>query len=214
MRQDLLERLSKEIEKTYMKCSLSLPFHGWHHISFVYNKSLEFANDLSADSFFVGAAALTHDLNYLVKVNSMTSQGKDLRNFILAEVGFDKLEILRIEKIVNEANISVRDKNISLEAKALSDADTLFKALPITPIIFAKLYAQEQSLNIKDLAIKIVRDQERLLEQGIYFYSKNADRYLKWAQVNIELWKNVVAFFSEEDFSNYFQLFTEFKLKN
>lgn len=35
-----------------------LPFHGWHHIEFVYRKSAVFAVDLGADSNLTQVAAL------------------------------------------------------------------------------------------------------------------------------------------------------------
>jgi hypothetical protein len=76
----------------------------------------------------------------------------------------------------------------------------LFKVLPITPIIFSSKYIQENDTDIKKLANKIVTEQENLLTQWIYFYSEYAKtHYLPWAETNINLWKNVVHAYEDED---------------
>jgi HD superfamily phosphodiesterase len=47
-----------------------LLYHGWHHIYFVTKKTLEFCEGFTVDTEILEAAALTHDLNYLVAPNS------------------------------------------------------------------------------------------------------------------------------------------------
>jgi uncharacterized protein len=175
-------------------------FHGWHHIAFVTKKAKEFAESISADSFLSESAALVHDLNYLVKVNSGPEQGAEMRTQVLSECGYLKEEIQRIEQIVMEEHTATRSADISPEGMALSDADTLFKALPITPILFASKYIQENKVDIEKLSKKVVEEQKPLLDQGIYFYTDLAkSRYLDWAKGNLVLWENVRESLQDED---------------
>ncbi len=177
-------------------------FHGWHHVIFVKKKALDFARPINADLFFVETAALVHDLNYIVKVDSEPEEAKNFRVKILAEGGFDNSEINRIENIISESHIAARDEKISDEGKALSDADTLFKSLPITPILFAGNYLKENKVDIFALANKITSEQNQLMKKGIYFYTDLAkDKYLEWAKTNIALWNNVKESLGDEDVS-------------
>ena len=64
-----------------------LPFHGWHHVSFVKEKAVGFARHNGSDQGVVAAAALVHDVNYLVRRNSAAAEGRDLRMEILLEAG-------------------------------------------------------------------------------------------------------------------------------
>lgn len=123
-----------------------LPFHGWHHINFVYKKSALFAQDLGANILMSQASALVHDLNYLSKKGIYTKAiaGKDLRHSILAECALPEDTISQIESIVNSAEMGSAYDQMSLEAKALSDADTLFKVLPITPVILASAFIKDK----------------------------------------------------------------------
>ncbi len=169
-------------------------FHGWHHITFVARKAVEFAEVLGVDKEIVEAAALTHDLNYLVEVNSEPEAGREMRGDYLKQAGYDGDEVETIEAIVMEEHTATRHAAISDSAKALSDADTLFKALPITPIIFAGHFIRENRIDIQKLARKVVREQQPLIEQGIYFYTDAAkEKYMRWAEVNLQLWQNVEA---------------------
>ena len=193
-------KLFKSLEKFYLENWKELLFHGWHHIIFVRKKSLIFARDLNANEFLVEAAALTHDLNYSVKINSTPKDWEDIRNKFLIESGFSDNEIDRINEIIIEEDISTRDENISIEAKALSDADTLFKALPITPIIFSSKYITENNVDIKKLADKIISEQVPLFKKDIYFYSNLAkNKYSKWAEVDLKLWEFVKESLEDDD---------------
>jgi uncharacterized protein len=195
-----IKELERKLEVIYKEKSRDLLFHGWHHITFVRKKALDFSKELKADPFLVEAAALTHDLNYIAKKNSSPKEGESLRISFLEKSRFTKEEIEKINKIIIEENIRTRDENISREAKALSDADTLFKALPITPIIFAQKYISENDVNISKLAKKILEEQKPLLEKGIYFYSESAKKkYSAWARGNIQLWKNVNEALEDKD---------------
>jgi len=70
-----LELLTSKIKAIYLENKDKLPFHGWHHVSFVHKKALEFAKDTGADQFLVESAALVHDLNYIIKPNSEPQEG-------------------------------------------------------------------------------------------------------------------------------------------
>jgi uncharacterized protein len=168
-----------------------LLFHGWHHIDFVRRSAIRFGRSIKANLFLVETAALVHDLNYLVKTNSDVAQGSKFRNRTLRKCGYNDAEIGQIEKIVREAETGKRGKFISPEGKALSDGDSLFKVLPITPVLFTSRYIQENKVDIHKLSRKIVEEQVRLLEQGIFFYTKEASEYLPWAKNQFRLWQDV-----------------------
>jgi uncharacterized protein len=75
---------------------------------------------------------------------------------------------------------------------ALSDADTLFKALPITPVVLAPLYMRETGKTLRELADKIVGEQVPLRDDGIYFYSDSAKKkYESWGETNLALWVGI-----------------------
>jgi len=83
-----------------------------------------------------------------------------------------------------------RGPDISLEAQALSDADTLFKALPITPVVLAHRYLTENGITLRELANKIVGEQREVHDEGYYFYNPEAaESYSRWALANLELWQ-------------------------
>ena len=71
-----------------------------------------------------------------------------------------------------------RHRDISLEAQALSDADTLFKALPVTPVVLAHKYLQENGITLRELAHKIVGEQVGKADEGYYFYDCGGRRDL------------------------------------
>ncbi|HKN97936.1 MAG TPA: HD family phosphohydrolase [Pseudonocardiaceae bacterium] len=170
-----------------------LPFHGWHHVSFVRAKGAEFARLNGADVGLVETAALVHDLNYLVVRNSAASAGRDLRMRILAESGVPSATATRIDDVVVEAEMATRHRDISIEAQALSDADTLFKALPVTPVMLAHRYLTENGISLRELASKIVGEQVGVHDAGFYFYSQAAaDAYSHWASANLALWQCIV----------------------
>jgi uncharacterized protein len=86
-----------------------------------------------------------------------------------------------------------RHRDISLEAQALSDADTLFKALPITPVMLAHRYLDENRISLRALATKIVGEQRGRYDDGFYFYSPQAAAsYSRWALANLELWRCIL----------------------
>ncbi|HEY3749441.1 MAG TPA: HD family phosphohydrolase [Pseudonocardiaceae bacterium] len=170
-----------------------LPFHGWHHVSFVRAKGAQFAAHNGADVSLVETAALVHDLNYLVERNSAASAGGALRMRILAEAGVPEAAAAWIDAVVDEAEMATRHRDISIEAQALSDADTLFKALPVTPVMLAHRYLTENGISLRELASKIVGEQRGVHDAGFYFYSQEAaDAYSHWASANLELWQCVM----------------------
>ncbi|HEX4701342.1 MAG TPA: HD family phosphohydrolase [Pseudonocardiaceae bacterium] len=171
----------------------NLPFHGWHHVSFVRDKGARFAAANGADVAVVATAALVHDLNYLVRRNSTASAGRAPRMRILAESGVSADAARRVDAVVIEAEMATRHRGISLEAQALSDADTLFKALPVTPVMLAHRYLTENGLTLRELATKIVGEQRGVHDAGFYFYSAEAAAaYSHWATANLELWQCVM----------------------
>lgn len=185
-------KLAEELEKLYKDRSADMLFHGWHHIYFVAKKAVEFADEFDVNNELVEAAALTHDLNYIVEVNTEPGVGKELRAKYLEGVSFSEAEINEIEETVMQGHTGTRHGDISDSAKALSDADTLFKALPITPIIFAGHFITENRIDINKLADKVVGEQKPLMDEGIYFYTSIAkEKYLEWAATNLKLWENV-----------------------
>jgi uncharacterized protein len=170
-----------------------LPFHGWHHVSFVRDKGARFAAANGADVSVVATAALVHDLNYLVRRNSAASAGRTLRLEILAASGIRVAAARWVDEVVVEAEMATRHRHISLEAQALSDADTLFKALPVTPVMLAHRYLAENGVSLRELATKIVGEQRGVHDAGFYFYSRAAAAaYSHWASANLELWQCVV----------------------
>lgn len=177
------------------KISLShkVTFHGWPHVSFVAKNARKFAVELGAKPAIAEIAGLVHDVNYLVSARSDASEGSRLRAKTLRDVGLDDDSIEVIESIVIAAQTQRRGRNISREAMALSDADTLFKALPITPVVLSPLYMRDTGLSIRELAEKIVDEQVPLREEEIYFYSESAKkRYEGWGDANLRLWSCIL----------------------
>ncbi|NUT94078.1 MAG: HD family phosphohydrolase [Saccharothrix sp.] len=170
-----------------------LQFHGWHHVSFVRDKAVHFARRNGADAALVEVAALVHDVNYMVRKNSLPVDGRDLRLSILARAGVCPEVACRIDAVVEEAEMRTRHRGISLEAQALSDADTLFKALPVTPVVLAPKYLEENGITLRELAHKIVGEQQAKADDGYYFYDPEAAAtYSRWATANLELWQCIV----------------------
>jgi len=197
---DRVSVLRSLVEALYSAHEQDLPFHGWHHIKFVAKKSVYFGATISANLFIVESSALVHDLNYLVKVNSNAEAGAILRRQILSEADYIPTEIERIEKVVLESSTVNRGREISNEGKSLSDADTLFKALPITPVIFSAKYLSENRISLLKLAKKITEEQVKLMDEGIYFYTDIAnEHYLQWGKVNLNLWRALIDAIEDQD---------------
>jgi uncharacterized protein len=131
-----------------------------------------------------------HDVNYIVARNSSAAAGRRLRLDILRKAGIGGPVADRIEGIVREAEMCARHRHISLEAQALSDADTLFKALPVTPVVLAHRYLAENGVSLRELANKIVGEQQDVHDDGYYFYNSDAAAtYSRWAATNLQLWQ-------------------------
>ena len=170
-----------------------LQFHGWHHVSFVRDKAVHFAQRNGAAVDVVEVAALVHDLNYMVRRNSLPTDGAALRLDVLTSAEVEPGDIEWIERIIIEAEMRTRHRDISIEAQALSDADTLFKTLPVTPVMLAHRYLDENGITLSQLAHKIVGEQRGKHDEGFYFYSEEAKAmYSHWATANLELWQCVV----------------------
>ncbi len=187
------DALLRAVRRLYARHESRLPFHGWHHIRFVRDKAMEFAAKNGSDVGFVGIAALVHDVNYVVNRNSDVAAGRQLRADLLTDAGASPDLVRRVERVVREADMSSRDDSISPEAQALSDADTLFKALPITPVVLAHRYLKETGVSLRALATKIVTDQQRAYDRGFYFYNPEAaSSYSTWVAANLTLWKCIL----------------------
>lgn len=195
-----IAQLEKRVREIYEDCAEHLPFHGWPHIEFVRKKATQFARDRSADVAIVEAAALVHDLNYVAKRNSTPAAGAELRRECLEDAGYRSDEVGLIERLIQEAHTATRTDDISPAGSALSDADTLFKALPVTPVLLAHRYLTENGIGLRTLAEKILDEQRPLLNSKIYFYDQAvAKRYLPWARTNLELWAMVIDALSDDD---------------
>jgi uncharacterized protein len=169
-----------------------LPFHGWPHTDFVRTKAVEFAQTRGADVVLVEAAALVHDLNYLAEPNSPPQAGQALRKRLLRKCDFGLDEIKRIEETIEAAHTECRGRDVDLETACLSDADTLYKALPITPVLYAHRYLDENGLELDELARKIVEEQVHKHDDNYYFYDRGlAEKYGEWVDVNLGLWKAI-----------------------
>lgn len=169
-----------------------LPFHGWHHVSFVRSKAVQFARANGSEVSVVETAALVHDVNYLVRRNSPAAAGGKLRMDVLANAGVAGPTAMWIDQIVVEAEMANRGPDISLEAQALSDADTLFKALPVTPVMLSHRYLAENGITLRELADKIVGEQQHKHDEGYYFYNPEAAAtYSRWAATNLMLWQHI-----------------------
>ena len=185
-----LDAVERQVRRLCRRYAQRLQFHGWHHVSFVRAKAVEFARENGSDVGAVETAALVHDLNYIVRRNSPAGEGRRLRLEVLAGAGVAKPVAGWIDRIVREAEMAVRHRDISLEAQALSDADTLFKALPVTPVVLAHRYLAENGVSLRELAEKIVREQQDVHESGYYFYNPGASAtYSRWAATNLQLWQ-------------------------
>lgn len=178
-----------------------LLFHGWHHIQFVHNKAIEFARELECDIERVAVASLVHDLNYIFSEElSPEAAAGQIREYI-ASAGYSEEYCNKILKLIEDSHTEYRGKReLSDESKALSDADTLFKALPTTPILFASKFISQNNYSIEKLGHKVVDEQKPLLDSGTYFYTKTANKkYIKWARINLEIWENVVVSLDDPD---------------
>lgn len=177
-----------------------LLFHGWHHVTFVTRKSLEFAGEFKVNIELLEAAALTHDLNYIVDTKSRVDDGEELRKRMLDEAGFNQSEIEEIENTVHYSSTEFSGGDISDASKILSDADKLFKVLPVGPMIMSARYITETKVDIKKWADRIIRDQKPLFESDKYFYTQLAkEKYLKWAKLNLEWVEMVKASLDDPD---------------
>ena len=198
-RSDRTRRVDTAIRRLYGATD-ALRYHNMAHIDFVTKKAVQFAPDLGADAELVEAAALTHDVNYLVDPRSSAADGQSLRGQCLAGAGFDAAEIARIEDIVVTASSEHHGPDLSAEARALADADMLFKALPSTPLLFARDYLEEGQRNILEIAHELIGRQRPLLSEDRYFSSNRARRdYLGWAETNVRLWENLVEALQDPD---------------
>lgn len=194
------EVLSTHVRTLLEDQAATVPFHGWAHTNFVRNKAVAFAEERGADVALVEAAALVHDLNYLVEPNSPPSAGRAMRSELLTTCGYAVHEIERIEQIVDAAHITHRREQVDPETACLSDADTMYKILPITPVLFSHRYLAENGMNLRDLAQKIIREQAEKLEKNYYFYDQRlTNRYQRWTEANLGLWQVILDSLSDPD---------------
>lgn len=194
MNNDQAIHIETLIERIYKGADAPrLPFHDYNHIVFVARWAVNFAQQNGADLPTVKAAALLHDLNYIVDPTSDVDTGKDLRREVLLEAGIPDREIDNLELIIRSADVRHSAPCSLLEAQALSDADMLYKILPVTPVLFSHRLLNESKSNIRDLAIRILREQLPRFETGSLFYNSEAnERYHRWAATNFSLWRDIV----------------------
>ncbi|WP_233158995.1 HD domain-containing protein [Actinophytocola xanthii] len=196
----VLAIVDAQVRKLCARYAKRLPFHGWHHVSFVRSKAVQFAGANGAEVSVVETAALVHDVNYLVRRNSPAAAGGRLRQDMLARAGVAADTARWIEDVVVEAEMANRGPDISLEAQALSDADTLFKALPVTPVMLSHRYLAENGITLRELADKIVGEQQDKHDEGYYFYNTEAAAtYSRWAATNLMLWQHIRESLDDDD---------------
>jgi uncharacterized protein len=200
---DVVDAVEADVRGICARYAARLQFHGWHHVSFVRTKAARFAVLNGAEVSVVETAALVHDVNYLVRRNSAASAGSRLRLAILKRAGVPKRVALWVDRIVDEAEMATRGRDISLEAQALSDADTLFKALPVTPVVLAHRYLEENGIGLRELANKICGEQQNVHDEGFYFYNPEAaEMYAHWATANLQLWQCIRESLDDADVSS------------
>ncbi len=181
------DSLAREVQGR-LNARPDIEWHDWLHFKFVARKSIEFAQAEGFDPYATATlegAALVHDLNYLVKTNTGPEAGTGLRQKLLREHGFEVVEGLDIERWVIEAHTATRGADISPPAQILSDADTLYKALPFRPILDGARYIRENGITPQEWAKKIIDEQRPLMDEGIYFYTEAAKVYLPLAEANL-----------------------------
>jgi uncharacterized protein len=202
LRPVVVDAVEADVRRICARYAARLQFHGWHHVNFVRTKAARFAVLNGAEVSVVETAALVHDVNYLVRRNSAASAGSGLRLAILTRAGVPKHVSAWIDRIVDEAEMATRGRDISLEAQALSDADTLFKALPVTPVVLAHKYLEENGIGLRELANKICGEQQSVHDEGFYFYNPEAAaQYKHWASANLQLWQCIRESLDDEDVS-------------
>ncbi|WP_459715231.1 HD domain-containing protein [Actinophytocola sp. KF-1] len=199
---DVVDAVEADVHRICTRYAARLQFHGWHHVSFVRTKAARFAVLNGAEVSVVETAALVHDVNYLVRRNSSAAAGGRLRRAILKRAGVVPHVAAWIDRIVVEAEMATRGRDISLEAQALSDADTLFKALPVTPVVLAHRYLEENGIGLRELANKICGEQQSVHDEGFYFYNPEAaEMYTRWASANLQLWQCIRESLDDADVS-------------
>ncbi len=198
-----VEKLRAYLEGYYREHGQNLLFHGWHHIAFVTDKAAALAGELGADVEIVTTAALVHDLNYLVDPHSRVTEGEALRKKILSSHSYSAEEMAHIEKIVTTEDMRSRDEHIGIEAQIISDADTLYKCLPVGAPIFTARFLEQTGTSLEKLARNIVTIQAPLIDRGIYFYSQSyKSRYADWAAHNMKTWKLVLDALQDKEVAN------------
>jgi uncharacterized protein len=199
---DVVDAVEADVHRICTRYAARLQFHGWHHVSFVRTKAARFAVLNGAEVSVVETAALVHDVNYLVRRNSSAAAGGRLRRAILKRAGVPAHVAAWVDRIVVEAEMATRGRDISLEAQALSDADTLFKALPVTPVVLAHKYLEENGIGLRELANKICGEQQSVHDEGFYFYNPEAAAmYTRWASANLQLWQCIRESLDDADVS-------------
>lgn len=195
-----LDELRHMLKDIYVKRCQDVPFHGWHHLEFVEAKVREFAPMIGADLLVCSLAALVHDVNHLVVPGSRVATGLDLMHSLLRQVGIDEQLATRVERVVSQAETASRGRDLDVEAQVLSDADSVYKVLPITPVLLVPRYLSETGMDIAALADRILTEQLPLEEEGIYFYIPEVKRrYGAWATSNLTLWSNIVTSLRDPD---------------
>lgn len=178
-----------------------LLFHGWHHIQFVHNKGIEFAKFLECDVEKVAVASLVHDLNYIFSDKLEPEAARTQIIKYVTESGYKVEYAEGVADLIEDGHLAYRgSRELSNEAKALADADTLFKAIPTTPILFASKFITQNKYDIGKLGHKVIDEQKPLMDSDTYFYTEIAkQKYLKWAKTNLEMWENVLESLEDKD---------------
>lgn len=187
--------LYSKLQKLYSSQEINkkVLFHNWEHIQFVHDHAIEFAKELKCSEELVAVSALLHDLNYIYSNTTNPLNGENEIREFLNNVGYLEDFINKVVEIIGQEDIERRKDNVlSDEAKALSDADSLYKIIPTTPLLKTYKFLEENNMSLEQLAEKILKDQTDLIESGRFFYTEIAKKkYGYLVENHLNLWKSV-----------------------
>ena len=76
------------------------------------------------------------------------------------------------------------------------------QGVPVTPVVLAHRYIEENGVSLRELATKIVGEQRGKHDAGYYFYNAEAAQsYSGWAEANLRLWQCISESLDDDDVS-------------
>src|SRR3989442_977346 len=95
-----IDAVEQQVRQLCERYADKLPFHGWHHVSFVRARAAGFGGVKGAEVTGAETAALVHEVNYMGPGNSTAADGRGLRVEILAKAGLPQPAAVWIDRIV------------------------------------------------------------------------------------------------------------------